>query len=114
MKLRLVHEAALHLLALQGGVYYRGCGWCWDTHTGTERLYGELARRGLVSVTTDPGPKHSPRPGGRTYLLTAAGKAFLVSQLEDDAARMPDSVTVRQAGSLAARLEAMRNLEVPS
>lgn len=45
------------------GWWYAGCGWLWDTHSGTERICRSLVNRGLVE-------QH-----GNQYKLTAAGKS---------------------------------------
>lgn len=51
---------------LQG--WYAGCGWLWNTHSGTERICQSLAKRGLVTVSY-------PHGVDSFYQLTDAGKA---------------------------------------
>lgn len=34
------------------GQWFRGCGWVWNTHSGTERILDSLVKRGLVETGT--------------------------------------------------------------
>lgn len=56
--------------------WYAGCGWVWDTPSGTERLLQSLERRGLVQVRTVEG---CLRRQSTSYTLTAAGVAVVES-----------------------------------
>lgn len=46
------------------GIWYRRCGWLWDTHSGTERRLKRLAEKGAVQVTL-PGPVYAINAKGR-------------------------------------------------
>lgn len=47
------------------GSWSRGCGWCWDTRSGTERVLDSLVRRGLVVNGQSPyGWRYYPAPEG--------------------------------------------------
>jgi len=39
----------------QHGSWYAGCGWLWDTTSGTRRVMESLVKRGLVAKTSGPG-----------------------------------------------------------
>ncbi|USC17073.1 hypothetical protein [Rhodococcus sp. 11-3] len=40
---------------LDHGQWYAGCGWVWDTVSGTDRVMRSLVRRGLAEQTTGGG-----------------------------------------------------------
>lgn len=48
--------------------WYAGCGWLWNTYSGTERICQSLAKRGLVTVSYPHGVE-------AFYKLTAAGES---------------------------------------
>lgn len=67
-------KAVLHALS-QHQRWYPGCGWVWDTPSGTERILRGLERRGLVQT-------RAVQEGRRCYAiftLTAAGQARLAA-----------------------------------
>ena len=51
------------------GEWWPGCGWVWDTYSGTVRVLDSLCRRGLVERMPDI------RPGRVRYRITEAGRA---------------------------------------
>lgn len=53
MKLGRVQEAVLRSLTVHGG-WHDGCGWVWDTPSGTIRVLETLVKRGLVTKTRRP------------------------------------------------------------
>lgn len=36
--------------SMHGGMWWYGCGWLWDTPSGTKRVLASLVPRGLVMV----------------------------------------------------------------
>jgi len=48
MKLGSTQKSVLRSLTQHSGFWHRGCGWLWDTYSGTERVLDSLVRRGLV------------------------------------------------------------------
>lgn len=48
MKLGSTQQAVLHSLRDHGGYWQSGCGWLWDTDSGTMRIMESLVKRGLV------------------------------------------------------------------
>lgn len=59
--------------------WFEGCGWLWDTPSGTRRILDGLVRRGLAETTdVDPRPNRQARPRysrGPVYRLTRRGLA---------------------------------------
>jgi len=56
----------------RGGGWYHGCGWVWDTPSGTERICQALAARGMVKITRAVAPNRVDR-----YDITKQGEEYL-------------------------------------
>lgn len=58
-----------------------GCGWVWDTQSGTRKVLETLVKRGLVEkteyVSTDTFGEEKSYP---QYLLSSKGQAFLLGR----------------------------------
>jgi DNA-binding PadR family transcriptional regulator len=59
-------------LKRSGGYWHAGCGWYWDTHSGTTRIMESLLRRGLVEKSVVSGFGWGEQV---KYTLTEAGRA---------------------------------------
>jgi len=35
----------------EGNGWYAGCGWLWNTYSGTRKIMDSLVKRGLVDIT---------------------------------------------------------------
>ncbi len=55
MKLGCNQIDVLKCLAGRHGAYHRGCGWVWDTDSGTVRILESLIRHNLVEKQHHPG-----------------------------------------------------------
>ena len=49
MKLGINQQGVLDSLHQHGGFWQSGCGWLWDTDSGTTRIMESLLKRGLVT-----------------------------------------------------------------
>jgi hypothetical protein len=47
-------QDVLDSLREHGGYWHPGCGWLWDTHSGTVKIMESLLKRGLVTKTKTP------------------------------------------------------------
>lgn len=55
------------------GFWYSGCGWLWDTPSGTRKIMETLLKRGLVTKTMVP-YTHTPDCTYPRYDLTDEGR----------------------------------------
>ena len=58
----------------RSGQWFAGCGWIWDTNTGTQKILESLERRGLVERIED---EDEPMPSFGShgwYQITQAGR----------------------------------------
>lgn len=55
--------------------WHRGCGWHWDGWGSTQRIFEGLAKRGVVDVVEQPGPRHLGPI--KIYTLNVAGAQAL-------------------------------------
>lgn len=70
------------LKAHNGGTWYAGCGWVWDTPYKTTQMLDSLVRRGLARRDDVVVRKSTLHPDGtqRTYTITEAGRALVLER----------------------------------
>lgn len=60
-------KTVLALMKQHGGYWYLGCGWLWDTPSGTDKILKSLVKRGLATFSTNA-------QGVQRYDLTKEGQ----------------------------------------
>lgn len=63
-------DALKTLARFNGGHWWNGCGWKWDTPSATVRILSSLVKRGLVEEIHD-------RLGEHHFAITQAGKDLI-------------------------------------
>lgn len=61
----------------RGGIWSAGCGWLWDTYSGTERIMRSLARHGYAEINVEN------LPYGRTktsFAITPKGRERAIAE----------------------------------
>ena len=74
MKLGKNQRAMLDCLKRHNGYWHSGCGWYWDTDSGTRRILDSLVRRGLV-VRTESAKCFGPYNARVRYDITEEGRS---------------------------------------
>lgn len=75
----------------RGGAWFAGCGWLWDTYSGTDRIMRSLARHGYAEIRTED------LPYGRTktsFVLTPKGRERAIAEGAKPPMRRQESIRI--------------------